>query len=71
VAALKARGALGPGLRTSEAADIVYALLSPDVHRILRVERGWDAGRYERWVARSLGSLLPTGRRPGPGAFFR
>jgi AcrR family transcriptional regulator len=64
VAALEARGALDPDLGTSEAADIVYALLSPDMHRILTVERGWDGDRYERFIARSLGSLLPTGGRP-------
>ena len=64
VTALQARGVLDPDLDTSEAADIVYALLSPDVHRILTVERRWDADRYERWVARSLSSLLPTSHRP-------
>jgi AcrR family transcriptional regulator len=64
VAALDARGALDPGLDTSEAADIVYALLSPEVHRILTVERGWPADRYERWIARSLSTLLPAGQRP-------
>ena len=58
VAALDARGALDPGLEISEAADIVYALLSPEVHRILTVERGWPADRYERWVARSLATLV-------------
>jgi hypothetical protein len=51
VSALDATGALDPGLDKSEAADIVYALLSPDVHRILTVERGWHADRYERWIA--------------------
>jgi AcrR family transcriptional regulator len=64
VAALDARGALDPGLDTSEAADIVYALLSPEVHRILTVERGWPADRYERWIARSLSTLLPAYQRP-------
>jgi AcrR family transcriptional regulator len=64
VAALTATGALDPGLDTAEAADIVYALLSPDVHRILTVERGWPADRYERWIARSLNTLLPAGQRP-------
>jgi hypothetical protein len=59
VAALDARGALDPGLDTSEAADIVYALLSPEVHRILTVERGWPADRYQHWIARSLATLLP------------
>jgi AcrR family transcriptional regulator len=61
-AALAATGALDPDLDSAEAADIVYALLSPDVYRILTVERGWPAERYERWVARSLSALL----RPGP-----
>jgi AcrR family transcriptional regulator len=64
VAALEAKEALDPGLGRAEAADIVYALLSPDVHRILTVERGWPADRYERWVARSLSTLLPAGQRP-------
>jgi AcrR family transcriptional regulator len=63
-AALEARGALDPGLGISEAADIVYALLSPEVHRILTVERGWPADRYERWIARSLATLLPADQRP-------
>ena len=64
VAALDARGALDPGLDTAEAADIVYAMMSPDVHWILTVERGWPADRYERWIARSLGALLRTSQRP-------
>jgi len=60
VAALEASGALDPILDTSQAADIVYTLLSPEVHRILTVERGWPADRYERWIARSLTTLLRT-----------
>jgi hypothetical protein len=43
---------------------MVYALLSPNVHRILTVERGWPADRYKRWIARSLAALLPAGQRP-------
>jgi AcrR family transcriptional regulator len=62
-AALARTGELDPALDTAEAADIVYVLLSPDVYRILTVERGWPADRYERWVARSLSALL----RPGQG----
>jgi hypothetical protein len=58
VAALEAIGALDPSLDTGEAADMVYATMSPEVHRILTVERGWPADRYERWVARSLRALL-------------
>ena len=58
VAALSARGALDPGLEFSEAADITYAALSPDVHRILTVECGWTAEQYEQWLVRSLRALL-------------
>ena len=64
IAALHARDALDPDLDTSEAADIVYALLSPDMHQILTVERSWRADRYEGWIARSLSALLRTGQRP-------
>ena len=64
VAALDARGALDPGLDSSEAADMVYALLSPDGHRILTVERGWTADRHKRWIARTPSTLLRTAHQP-------
>lgn len=58
VAAIAARNALDPDLSLSEAEDIAYAALSPEVHRILTIERGWTADQYERWLTRALGSLL-------------
>jgi AcrR family transcriptional regulator len=58
VAALRDTGGLDPDLDPDEANDIVYALLSPEVHLILTIERGWPADRYERWIARSLSTLL-------------
>ena len=64
VMALESTGTLDPDLDTSEAADIVYALLSPDVHRILTLERGWPADRYQQWIARSLSTLLRTDQPP-------
>ena len=57
-AALSARGALDPGLDGTEAADIAYAALSPEVHHLLTVERGWTAEQYQQWLVRSLGTLL-------------
>jgi AcrR family transcriptional regulator len=60
-AALSARDALDPELEFSEAIDITYVALSPDVHRILTVECGWTAEQYEQWLVRSLRALL----RPG------
>jgi len=67
VAVLCARDALDPDLQLPEAVDITYTVLSPEVHHILTVERGWTAGQYERWVVRSLGTLLrkEPGERPG------
>jgi AcrR family transcriptional regulator len=58
VAALVERHALDPDLDPSKAADMVYAFMSPDVHRILTVERGWAPQDYEAWVIRCLRSLL-------------
>ena len=62
VAAIAARNALDPSLSLSEAEDITYAALSPEVHRILTTERHWTGDQYERWLTRALGSLL----RPQP-----
>jgi AcrR family transcriptional regulator len=59
VTALDAIGALDPSLDKAETADMVYTLLSPEVHWILTIERGWPADRYERWIARSLAALMP------------
>ena len=63
VAALCARDALDPDLQLPEATDITYTVLSPEVHHILTVERGWTAGQYEQWLVRSLGTLVR--REPG------
>jgi hypothetical protein len=59
VAAIAARNALDPDLSLSDAEDITYAALSPEIHRILTIERRWTADQYERWLTRALSSLLP------------
>jgi hypothetical protein len=64
VAALVSRDALDPDLTRAEAADVVYALMSPEVHRILSVERGWSPDRYEAWLTRSLRTLLRSDPTP-------
>jgi AcrR family transcriptional regulator len=58
VGALSALEALDPDLEFSDAVDMTYVSLSPDVHRILTFERGWTADQYEQWLIRSLGLLL-------------
>ena len=58
VRALARRKALRPGLTQKEAADIVYAVMSPEVYRILTVERGWTEDDYEAWLAHTLHTQL-------------
>jgi AcrR family transcriptional regulator len=53
-------GALRPGLRERDAADIIHALMSPEVYRLLVGDRGWPPQRYEQWLKDVLtGQLLP------------
>jgi AcrR family transcriptional regulator len=52
------RGALRPGLSERDADDIVHALASPDVYRLLVIDRGWSPERYEHWLTQTLGSQL-------------
>lgn len=58
--ALARTGALRPGLRERDAADVVHALVSPELYGLLVVDRGWPLERYERWLTDTLiGQLLP------------
>jgi AcrR family transcriptional regulator len=43
-------GALRPKLRERDAADIIHALTSPEVYRLLVGDRGWPPKRYEQWL---------------------
>jgi AcrR family transcriptional regulator len=53
-------GALRPKLRERDAADIIHALMSPEVYRLLVSDRGWPPERYEQWLKRILiDQLLP------------
>ncbi|MDQ2637646.1 MAG: TetR/AcrR family transcriptional regulator [Actinomycetota bacterium] len=51
-------GALRPGLRSSDATDSIYALMSPEVYRLLVVDRNWSPKRYERWLTQLLVDCL-------------
>ena len=50
--------ALRTGLRERDAADIIYALASPDVYSLLVADRGWSVDRYELWVKETLVAQL-------------
>ncbi len=46
------------GLRERDAADVIHALMSPEVYRLLVVDRGWTPDRYEQWLATTLAQQL-------------
>ncbi len=51
-------GALHPGLSRREAADVLWALTSPDLY-LLHVRRsGWSPSRYASWLRDTLAGLL-------------
>ena len=59
-------GELRPELRECDAADIIHALMSPEVYRLLVDNRGWAPERYQRWLTGILiDQLLPPDREEG------
>jgi len=57
---ISARGPLRDEMTVDEAAAILWTLASPEVHRMFRVDCGWDASQYRRWLEATLGeNLLP------------
>lgn len=59
--ALAGSGALRPDLRERDAADLVHALLSPELYRLLVLDRGWKPERYQRWLVGLLAEQLLPG----------
>jgi AcrR family transcriptional regulator len=55
---LHERGALRHTLSPEEALDILWSLTSYDVYRMLVIECGWEAERYENWLGQLLLDLL-------------
>ena len=54
-------GALRPELRERDAADVIHALMSPEVYRLLVLDRSWKPERYERWLTAIVtDQLLPV-----------
>lgn len=54
IAALNEAGALRHDLSTEEATDVLWALTSYDLYRMLVVEQGWEPEHYETWLAQLL-----------------
>ncbi len=62
IASLHEAGALRHDLEAEEALDILWALTSYDLYRMLVVKQGWEPVRYELWLARLLSEHLLTSR---------
>ncbi len=54
VHALARSGSLRDGLQEKEAMDLIHALMSPEVYRLLVADRGWTPEKYEVWLATTL-----------------
>jgi AcrR family transcriptional regulator len=50
--------ALRPGLRERDAADLIHALMSPELYRLLVIDRGWTTDRYQQWLTGVLADQL-------------
>ena len=55
---LTERNPLREGLTARTAADVLFAIGSPETYRLLVLDRGWSPDRFERWYAETLARLL-------------
>ena len=62
IVSLREQGTLHPGLSFEEATDVLWALTSYDLYRMLVVEQSWEPERYETWLAQLLVQHLLTSR---------
>jgi AcrR family transcriptional regulator len=58
VRALQRMRALRDDVRPRDAEDRVHALMSPEVYRLLVVDRRWSPDRYRTWLATTLAHQL-------------
>lgn len=62
MAFLHEQGVLRSGLSFEEATDVLWALTSYDLYRMLVVEQRWEPERYETWLAQLLVQHLLASR---------
>ena len=62
IAYLHEQGTLRHGLSFEEATDVLWALTSYDLYRMLVVEQSWEPERYETWLAQLLVQHLLASR---------
>jgi AcrR family transcriptional regulator len=54
IAYLQEQDRLRPGQSFEEAADVLWALTSYGLYRMLVVDQGWEPARYEAWLGQAL-----------------
>jgi AcrR family transcriptional regulator len=52
------RHALRHGLTETDAHDIIYALMSPELRTVLMKERRWSGDHYQHWLAETMIATL-------------
>ena len=62
IVSLHEQGMLHPGLSFEEATDVLWALTSYDLYRMLVVKQRWEPERYETWLAQLLVQQLLASR---------
>jgi AcrR family transcriptional regulator len=55
---LRALRPLAPGVTARRVTDVVFALLSPQLHAVLVRDRGWASRRYAAWAADAVRRAL-------------
>jgi hypothetical protein len=55
---LSANVTLRDGLDIPRATEIVWTIASPEVYRLLTVDRGWPKERFVEWLGDALNRLL-------------
>jgi AcrR family transcriptional regulator len=55
---LSANAELRDRLDVAQATEIVWAIASPEIYRLLTVDRGWTKERFVEWLGDSLARLL-------------
>ena len=50
--------ALRAGITERDAADVIHALMSPEVYRLFSTDRRWSPDRYQIWLADTLAQQL-------------
>ncbi len=49
---------LKPGVSPQEARDVLFTFTSPEMYRLLVVDRGWSSDHYQEWLGETLVAML-------------